>query len=368
MRQLLISLIRFCAITLVSPTLFLLLGQSSATLETHVTEIKAGENFYYTIKLDQAPSFEGGGIVYRLFSKGANAWSYSSGIPIGKGQKETPSGAHVPIPADAPSGQYEFGNLEFVTGGGKRIRLDVPSITFNVVGNTDLQYPSKAQITIQPTQTQLLRTEARALGQRVQELKSRITKLRQANQGSTAELLRSVDLEQVLVERTRRQFLALGGNPDLTRIADVFFEDIGYRYRTLSTNLKMISQQRPDDRMVVKPVSFSSTENQSSNFTAPTVYHALESNELAYNLAADSGLVFELKVNSNPPDATISLARAGERPKEFHDHTNASIPSLPLAIWTIYLHKAGFIDQDREFNPFTDRDKFLDVTLQPVKH
>jgi hypothetical protein len=98
------------------------------------------------------------------------------------------------------------------------------------------------------------------------------------------------------------------------------------------------------------------------------VYRVAEQNELAYNLVANTGnLSFDLTVISSPPGAAIKYGRRGDPLKEHTDPTKATIQSQPLAIWLIHLHKEGFQDQEREFNPFTEHEKLVDVTLQPTR-
>jgi hypothetical protein len=98
---------------------------------------------------------------------------------------------------------------------------------------------------------------------------------------------------------------------------------------------------------------------------AQAVLRALEQNELAYKIVADTGtLVFDLDVASNPAGATVSYRRRGDRYHLNPSPTNTVVRGLPYAIWTVRFQKSGYREEEREHDPFRDPDHVVYVELR----
>jgi hypothetical protein len=106
-----------------------------------------------------------------------------------------------------------------------------------------------------------------------------------------------------------------------------------------------------------------------SGASAEAVFRAFELNQLAYNTVADTGsLTFNLKVNSFPPGAVVSYGRRGDSSFEhLQDPTNSEIQGLPYAIWIVRFEEPGFDSEQREHNPFTDKNHVMTVELRAEK-
>jgi hypothetical protein len=139
-------------------------GQESATLS--VSEIvKAGEKVNFEIRLDKAPNFDGA-VMYVVTSPGGTV---QSGVEAKAGQ--TVCHGALAIPVDASTGTWAFSRLWF-SYGTRAVQLTFKGRSFEVIGNSNLVYPSRAEVSVNPSQVQLLRREATRLQQRLQSLKA----------------------------------------------------------------------------------------------------------------------------------------------------------------------------------------------------
>jgi hypothetical protein len=97
---------------------------------------------------------------------------------------------------------------------------------------------------------------------------------------------------------------------------------------------------------------------------AQSVLRALEQNELAYSIVADSGrLTFDLDVKSVPTGAVISYKRRGDDYRRNADPTDATIKALPYAIWVVQFQKTGYQNEEREHDPFREPNHVLTIEL-----
>jgi hypothetical protein len=239
-----------------------------------------------------------------------------------------------------------------------------------VIPNVGLTYPSRARVTINPSQVQLFRTEAINLSARLQQLKLQIE---QFNGRADRAIIKQMDLaigfEIAAVDRTASRFRALGSDKELQNGAFVFFSDLKLTYQQTRQSLAAshIADLRQGEHRLhlllplvqVQPLRL-------SPLVAAGVYRAFEQNQVAYNLVAQTGdILFNLRVVSSPPGATIRYARRGDAFKEHSDPTNGTLTGLPLAIWIIQFNKDKFRVEEREFNPFTQAERHVEVTLRP---
>jgi hypothetical protein len=95
---------------------------------------------------------------------------------------------------------------------------------------------------------------------------------------------------------------------------------------------------------------------------------ALEHNERAYETVSSVGtLVFDLEVGSTPPGANISYRRRGDVFQPAPDPTNATIKSLPFAIWIVRVEAPGMQPQEKEHNALNENYHVLHFDLVPEK-
>jgi hypothetical protein len=343
-----------------------LLGQGSAKVSTVTATAKAGETISFTVTVDHPTNVEDSYISYTL-STPQNSLASSVALPPGKTEVKI----SYKIPRDARAGRYELTSLAFVSPSGKRIPFTFEKVGYDVTASTGFEFPSGVKVAISPSQVQLFRSEAQALAKRLQELKGNENVLESKGpQAANQELRSAVRREMDALKSTDEKFRSLGLSTDLSRIATVFFADLELSYsRTEAMLAGRASQARGGG--AIELAFFRPGQGQQriplSRYAREAVYRAAEDNELAYNQVAETGdMSFSLRVVSSPAGATISYARRGDSLQDYQDPTSATIPSLPLAIWRIHFHKTAYQDQEREFNPFTEHERSVDVTLHPL--
>jgi hypothetical protein len=342
-------------------------AQDSAEISINNTVVKAGETVQFIVTLDRPNDVADSYIRYTL--------ALAGGGIINSGSGEMPRGLRkvtiiYKVPFDAEGGRYELRDLVFVSAAGKTVPLHAKSVPFDVIPNKDITYPTSAEVAINPSQVQLFRTAALSLAKRLQELRGNARTLQaKGPEAVSAELRKALHRELDAVKQTSERFRALGGNAVLQESARIFFSDLSLSYLNIDARL---SPERLGQAQGLRNFSNAFAQapksNSSGYLAQEAVYRAAEQNELAYNIVANTGnLSFDLTVISAPTGATIRYGRRGDTLKEHTDPTKATIQSLPLAIWIIHFHKEGFQDQEREFNPFTEHEKLVDVTLEPMR-
>jgi hypothetical protein len=84
-------------------------------------------------------------------------------------------------------------------------------------------------------------------------------------------------------------------------------------------------------------------------------------------VSRQESMTFDLKVSSDPAGATITYRRAGDKGYQTHNgRTETTIENLDWAIWFIKLDAAGYVSDERAFNPYTERIPSLHVQLDRV--
>ncbi len=138
-------------------------AQTSANLDLAQPVLRAGETLNMSIQLDQAVNFTGGTLQVhvtgpRLGNQEPVTISFGADIP--PGQKVIP--AHIALPMDAVSGTWYVDSVSFFSGS-KSIVLSSKRVPFEVESNPNLKFPHSAEVSINPSQIQLLRGEAKNL-------------------------------------------------------------------------------------------------------------------------------------------------------------------------------------------------------------
>jgi hypothetical protein len=342
------------------------LAQQSATVDVPET-IEAGEPLRFTITLDRAPNFEGGGVLFTL--TGPEGFTVQTSTTVRSGQPDAV--ATYVIPASAPGGEWTIHLISFYTGT-KYVELKSTDTTFQVVPKKNLIYPSSAKVRINLNQQQLLRKAAIQLQLQIQNLRGVLAEDRRSSIDSVESVLRRNTQDAIKsLTTTQKSFQELTGTTLPQRADQVFFEDLRTNYEELldyldRKNLK--SGYNRDSTMLL-----ANFETQSNNkkrtlddsLVTLAALHPFEQNELAYNLAADTqSLFFDLTLKSYPEGASVCHYRRGDGCNLDSEPTNTTIKSLPLAIWTVEFRKAGYKTEKRIHNPFTESNHVVDVKLE----
>jgi len=335
-------------------------AQQSGTQEIAVTvnnadTIRAGETVKFTIVLDKAPNFTGGSLQYRIQSP--NNVNFGMGVALENGKRQYSINFEVPVAAEG--GTWTLKEVAFNSGAGNEIPLRFKPVTFQVIANSNLVYPTAAEVRINPSQTQLL-SEALAVQARIQTLKSNLNKTPKPSRTQLIAILQK-DLTEALqaLERTEQSFVELGGNDSVLEAGKVFFADLKASYRQVIKDVAVTTIQRNDTAFVK-----TGFVDQPYPLLAQGPLRVLEQNELAYSLVASKeDLTFNLEVGSVPAGATVFYRRRGDSERQNNKPTNSTIASLPYAIWLVRFHLDGYKDEEREHDPFRESNHVLNVEL-----
>jgi hypothetical protein len=335
-------------------------ASAKATVTSGSDEVRAGEDFEFTLKLDKAPNFDGGGLTV-TFSPTSGRGSAVAGSSTKSG--ETVYHLKVQIPVAAPGGIWKLSRLEFWNS---VAWVDLPynDLSFRVIPTPGLVFPTRAEVTVNPSQKQLLRREAKHVQERIQQLKSAVLEYVQANrEGAVSPLLRRNLVESAdAVRATQEEFLKLTTVEGQKANAEVFFEDLRRSYEAAISNFPRATATLRRKGHLVR------VSDRKKNSPEPLLSLALrpmEQNELAYKVVADEGLLtFDLDVDSTPAGAAVSYHRKGDPPHPNPDPTRATIHSLPYAIWIVHFEKPGYKPEEREHDPFREINHVVHVDLQ----
>jgi hypothetical protein len=339
----------------------LAVGQESATV-TIPDFVKAGETVNFEIRLDKAPNHDGQ-LNYALTFPGG---VLGSGVAVKSG--ETVCHGAITVPLDAPSGTWTFSGLAFSYGSFPK-ELALRKRSFEVIGNPNLVYPTSAEIAVNPSQAQLLRREAVQVQQRLRSLKAALASGQGADQ-ITGTLSRSVQESIRSLDATASSFHQLATNKGQPREAQVYFADLRISYIEALDEVNRRAALDPEAPFsFIRLVSLDQTQSKQRRdsrypLLAQPVIRALEQNELAYSLVAETGsLTFDLEVDSVPAGAEISYKRRGDDYQQHPSPTNSVVKSLPYAVWIIRIQKAGYRVEELEHDPFREPNHVINVEL-----
>ncbi len=314
-----------------------MLAQTSASV-TVPQFVKAGEQVEITGRLSPISNF-GGTIQWSLASDDGFAMNESS-ILHGDG---TFTISYV-IPYAAKSGIWKVASLAFYDGL-RPTPLAFAPTTFRVIGNEGLVYPQSAELSLKPSQVQLLRSEVLRLQTRIQDLKSDV----KTSSIETLKPLLIQRLESGISETVETQTKYERLSPQSPKSGQrEFFEDIRTSYALVLENLT--------SKGTVKPIAYSPANSREFISGVQSTLRAMEHNELAYEAAiGNESLFFDLEVQSLPSGGRVSYGLRGD--KNFtsaQDATNTTIKSLTLAIWIIRVEAPGFEPMEKEHNAISE--------------
>lgn len=356
----------------------LFLATGSATLgqarpqssgEQEVDQVKAGETYSFTLHLDNAPTYSDGRIYYPMSAlvNGASfgsAYSFcASTVPQQKDYD-----CIVTVPKEFVGNRDVTLTTAYIQSPRENVTVKLrETVRFRVLGlPPPIERTEGADVTVNPTQAQLLRRAGTKLQGRIADLKAAVVQLEkpEAGSGPLANLLqKNVEDAVNALQDTEREF-----EKPLTKEGDlatskIFFQDLLLRYTEILTQIKDSRHRAPTFR----PASQHDPSGQPEYpLLAQATIHTLERNVLAYNaVAANETLYFDLVVKSKPEDGLISFHLKGDPPKLNADHTNATLKNLTYAIWIVSVAKQGYKSQEREHDPVLEPNHVLTFDLQP---
>ena len=322
-------------------------------------DIRAGEDFAFTVTLDRPPNFHGGALAVG-FSLRDGQGSTSTSVVAEPGQSVY--ALSVRIPEAAHGGIWALTSLQFWNSAAWE-NLTHKDVSFHVIPKPGLIYPTSAEIAVNLSQVQLLRREATHLQVRIQELKSAVSEYVRANrEGAVSPLLERNLRESVSALRdTQAEFSKLTADGAKGPQAEIFFGDLRKSYEDAISHLVRSAALKGKGHLVrVSGVKKAAVEPFLSLTLRP-----MEQNELAYKIVADQGsLTFDLEVDSTPVGAAVSYNRRCDPPRGNPDPTRSTIRSLVYAIWIIHFEKPGYRAEEREHDPFREPNHVVHVDLQ----
>lgn len=146
------------------------------------------------------------------------------------------------------------------------------------------------------------------------------------------------------VKKIQSAFIAASSNGCLCSFARNYFNDILYRYDECQDSLISYNQKFDyGDKSYAKVLS---------------VY---EYNYKAYSVVAEEKEPhFDLAITTTPYGATIYYWKEGDKPEAFHKTTLATIKNLDYCTWHFSIHLDGYIDVQKDFDPYNEKEKVLD--------
>lgn len=192
--------------------------------------VKAGETTAFSVTLDQPPNFDGGRIYAEFQANGKPVFSTAQGV----NQCDRTYSFSILIPIDSAAATWVLGRLVFAAG--THIERPIPigkTISFQIIPASDLRFPTSAEVTINLSQAQLLRTEASKLERQVQELKAMLSSPRNS-ENSLEDAIREALTELDSTETAFRKMATAKLDSDVTGI---FFDDLRRTYRDAASTL-----------------------------------------------------------------------------------------------------------------------------------
>jgi hypothetical protein len=325
------------------------------------SEVKAGDLFSFTLKLDKAPNFSGGQVQYVI----VGPHSKYVGDCTAFSDYRLSYNCEFRVPAIGPPGKWRIKSAYFIIGN-KKIKLTNAATDFRVLPNPGVILPTRAELALNGSQTDLLRREAQRLGDRIQLLKSGMSHYEKASNKRELEpgLREYLNFEIAESNKTQAEFIRMSPAEDERASAEIFFQDLRTGYHEAIDLVQRSAATLQIFSASLIPVSDDTQDRVSSPLLAVAL-RPFEENELAYNVVADSGsLTFDLEVDSDPPGATISYRRRGDQPRVNPNPTNSTVHSLPYAIWLVKFEKAGYTSIEREHDPFRESNHIIHVQMR----
>jgi hypothetical protein len=204
---------------------------TAAIADTPTDIVKAGEVISFTITVDRPPNFKGANLFYLI--RDPNGSRILSGFQLEPMKRVYR--LDFTVPAAATGGTWTLSELKFYPGFGDTIPVKFKPVTFRVIANRDLVFPTAAEANINPSQVQLFRREAINLQTKIQVLKANLVLLpKPTKRDQLLDILRR-NLNDALeaVQRTEKSFTDLGGSQADLAAAKVFFGDLRLSYQLI---------------------------------------------------------------------------------------------------------------------------------------
>jgi hypothetical protein len=327
--------------------------------------IKAGEVLNFTIRLDKAPNFDGGVVQFSVVGPDTEIGTSSS--PFVAGQRDCHVGFRIPAAATGGKWHLRINGFFIET---RQLPLKSADITFQVIANENLVFPSSAEVRINPSQVQLFRTSATKLQLQVQEFKASLASHEASPTGSVTTIVRkNIGSAIEAVNATQSSFHNLEGSAKQPIAEQIFFDDLRASYARVLAKLNSGSLRSgfvaPQHSASVREVAQRMKPEIDNAMMAEAALRPFEQNELAYKAVADAqSLTFDLTVKSSPAGAGVCYHRHGDPCRPNPDATNTTIMSLPYAIWLVQFQKEGYATKEVEHDPFREPNHVIDVELR----
>jgi hypothetical protein len=235
---------------------------------------------------------------------------------------------------------------------------------FEVEPAAGLQTPTSANVTVNPSQAQLLRAEAARLTAKANLLKQQLGS--EGTAANLAMLRKSVSQEISELVKTQASYKEDGIVPSSERAVNVFFDEIRFNY---DQALKALSGSSAQSRLAgprLERVSMSLGDSSPlASSGSDVVLGSFSYNATAYLVAASSAtMTFNLEVVSVPKGATVSYKQRTDPDfTPVGQRTDCQIPNLYRAGYSIRFQKPGYEERLYEFNGQTSADTKITVQL-----
>jgi hypothetical protein len=376
--------IRFLTLRRCATATILILATGTATLgqkgsksngEQEVDQVKAGESYSFTLHLDEAPPYSDGRIYYPMspLVNGASigsAYSFcASTVPQQKDYE-----CIVTVPKDFVGNRDVTLTTAYIQSPHENFTVYLrETVKFRVLGlPPPIERTEGADVTVNPTQAQLLRRAGTKLQGRIADLKAAVVQLEKPEAGNSplADLLqKNVEDAVNALQDTEREFEKPLTKKEVLVTSQIFFQDLLLSYKEILTQIKESRHNPSLAAPRFRPVSQRDPAARPEYpLLAQATIHTLERNVLVYNaVAANETLYFDLVVNSNPEGGLISYHLRADPPKLYGDHTNATLKNLTYAVWIVSVAKQGYKSQERDHDPALEPNHVLTFDLQPSK-
>jgi hypothetical protein len=239
---------------------------------------------------------------------------------------------------------------------------------FQVEAPLDLVKPTFAQVTVNPSQVNLLEAAADTLRARAGNLRLQLGR-QSANDTQT---LLKMNLKEAVAEldSTESLFKQAISEPLYTRSINIFFDDIRSNYLNALTVIDRATARSYLSSS--KPMALKVGLGDATQYSSPASKAVLKSilhNAKAYEVVARSrAITFNLDVFSNPKGAQISFHLNGDATETMVDHeTDWRIENVTRGNIHVKLHKVGYEDREVNFDAIDSTSTSISVNLT-AKH
>lgn len=148
------------------------------------------------------------------------------------------------------------------------------------------------------------------------------------------------------VKKMQEGFVKSFKTKEARQASRIFFGDILTRYSAGTETIRMF---KANEYSLVRDSTFL----------------LLDQNYMAYSkVAQQQSLTFNLQVQSNPPLASVSYKRRGDKYTIHPSLTDTSITNLVLAIWLVRVELQDHVPQEKEHDPFREENHVVSFALK----